>query len=145
VVVLSEDGLATLKLSRGTQVLAERPRQGDAEGQPLAPVSVRVMAMEVPLRADIAVVGLAYEFSPAGATLAPPASLTVRYNPHAYYPFAYQSVDCSQLHMAYFDEKGPLAPWLDVKMDSEAHSVTAEIDHLGTLIIFCEVFGMPIS
>ncbi len=136
--IVSEDGQAILQLSRGTKVL-------DALGQPLVPASIGVTAREPPLLGEIALVGLAYEFGPEGVTLTPPASLAVHYDPDAHYPFSYQDVDCSRLHMAYFAKKRWVAPWLAASVDREANTVTAEIDHLGTFIIFCEVFQPPIS
>jgi len=136
--IVSEDGLAILHLSSGTKVL-------DAQGQPLVPASIGVTAKEVPLLQEIALIGLAYEFSPEGARFSPPASLTVHYDPDAYYPFSCNDVDCGRIHMAYFAKKKWVAPWLAESVDREAHIVTAEIDHLGTIIIFCEVFRPPIS
>jgi hypothetical protein len=135
--VISQDGLALLSLPMGTTVL-------DANGQP--PVSITVTAKELPSRWDIALVGLAYEFGPNGTTLDPPASLTLRYDPKAYWPFSFQDVDCSQLHTAWVSSTGaPAVPWLEVSVDLNGHSVTTKIDHFGTLMLFCEVQGLPIS
>ena len=136
--VLSEDGLAVLRLSSETKVL-------DDGGRPLALASIRVTSREGPGQANIALVGRVYEFSPAGATLEPPASLTISYDPVAEYPFAYYNVDCLHVYMAYYDERGPVVPWLDAREDSRTHSVTTKVDHLGTFIIFCKASGWPIS
>jgi hypothetical protein len=135
--VVSPDGLAILDLPTGTKVL-------DAQGQP--PASITVTAKELPFRTDIAVVGLGYEFGPDGITLDPPVSLTVSYDPKAYWPFAFQDVNCGQFHMAWVSSSGaPVSPWLEVIADLNAHIVTTEIDHFGTVMLFCEVFGSPIS
>lgn len=135
--VVSQDGLALLHLLRGTNVL-------DANGQP--PTSVTVTARELPPHWDVALVGLAYEFGPNGTTLDPPASVTLSYDPTAYWPFAFQDVDCSQLHAAWVSGTGaPALPWLKVRMDLDAHTATAKIDHFGTLMLFCELHGFPIS
>jgi hypothetical protein len=155
--VVSEDGLAVLELPRGTKVL-------DAQGQPVADISVT--AGRLPLRTDAAWVGEAYEFGPEGATLDPPASLTISYDPWANYPFAYQDIDTGVVYLAYLDKNGPRRPALasekgvQVGLSSgfggavtpatggtggETPSVTAKIDHLGTLGLFCEVFSLPLS
>jgi hypothetical protein len=155
--VVSEDGLAVLELPRGTKVL-------DAQGQPVADISVT--AGRLPLRTDAAWVGEAYEFGPAGATLDPPASLTISYDPWANYPFAYQDIDTGVVYLAYLDKNGPRRPAMasekgvQVGLSSgfggpktpatggtggTSASVTAKIDHLGTLGLFCEVFSLPLS
>lgn len=138
--VWSREGLAVLTLSKGTKVL-------DVKGQPLSAITVTTKSS--PLRTDIAFVGSTYEFGPTGATLDPPASLTIRYNPSAYYPFDYQTqpstfrfqeIDISQVYMTYFGDKGPIRPALTSSPRSAA-SVTAKIDHLDTFILYCEVSG----
>jgi len=132
----SEDDLAVLSLARGTKVL-------DAQGQPLS--SVTVTARRLPLRIDAAWVGEAYEFGPAGATLDPPATLTINYDPRANYPFQmqgltypsfWQTIDARRVYLTYLAEEGPLHPPL-ASVDSPTASVTAKIDHLGTIILYC--------
>ncbi len=139
-VAISDDGLALLRLSQGSKVL-------DAQQQPLT--SIRVMAKELPLRNDIGLIGTGYEFGPAGATMNPPASLTFTFDPQAFYPFRYQDIDCSRIHMAYYlgDRSSPpwRVPWLDVSLDLTTHSATTKVDHLGTFILFCEVLREPQS
>ena len=137
--VISEDGLAVLGLARGTKVM-------DAQGRPLS--SVTMTARRLPLRTDAAWVGLAYEFGPEGATLDPPASLTINYNPRAYYPFQvhgltypsfWQNIDARRVYLTYLAEEGPLHPPLAV-VDSPTALVTAKIDRLGTIILYCALF-----
>ena len=155
--VVSDDGLAVLKVPRGTKVL-------DAQGQPLA--AITVTAMRLPLRDDAAWVGVAYEFGPEGATLDPPAPLTISYDPRANYPFTYQDIDTSLVYLAYLDKNGPRRPALASEKGVQlglssgfggpitpatggtggtSASVTAKIDHLGSLGLFCEVFSIPLS
>ena len=136
--VVSDDGLAVLTLARGTKVI-------DAQGQPLSSVTLATRALQ--LRVDIAVVSSAYEFGPEGAALDPPASLTIRYDPRANYPFRmqeltypafWQNIDASRVNLGYLAEKGPIPPLASV--DSPTASVTAKIDRLGTIILYCVVF-----
>lgn len=134
--VVSDDGLAVLKLPRGTRVL-------DAQGQPLA--SITVTSPKLPPATDtFARVGEGYEFGPEGATLDPPASLTINYDPHANFPFTYQDVDTMQVYLAYMGGKGPIRPPL-ASVDGETGSISAEIDHLGTMVLYCDVHYYPLS
>jgi hypothetical protein len=134
---VSLDGLALLDLPKGTEVL-------NAGG--LAILSITITPRDTPMRSDIAVVGLAYELGPEGTTLEPPATLTFAYDPTAYWPFAFLDVNCDQLHMSWVSSSGaPVYPWLDVIADSKTHRVSTKIDHFGTIMLFCEVFGLPIS
>jgi len=152
--VVSDDGMAVLKLPSGTKVL-------DAHGQP--PAAITVTATRLPLRTDSAWVGLAYEFGPAGATLDPPAPLTISYDPQANYPFAYQDIDTSLVYLAYLGEKGPMKPALASEKGVQvglasgfggastagtggtSASVSAKIDHLGAFVLYCEVYTIPLS
>jgi len=131
--VVSEDGLAVLRLPRGTRVL-------DAQGQP--PAAITVTATGLPGRMDAAWVGEAYEFSPEKVTLDPPAPLSISYDPNAYWPFRYQDVDTRQVYLTYYGEKGPLRPAL-ASVEHPTPSVTASVGHLGTFILFCEVNSWP--
>ena len=131
--VVSEDGLAILKLLRGTRVL-------DAQGQ--FPAAITVTATGLPRRVDAAWVGEAYEFRPEQVTLDPPAPLSISYDPRASWPFRYQDVDIRQVYMTYHDEKGPLRPAL-ASVEHPTPSVAANVGHLGTFILFCEVNSWP--
>jgi len=133
--VVSDDGLAVLTLPRGTKVL-------DAQGQPLA--AITVTARRLPFRDDVAWVGEAYEFGPAGATLDPPAPLAISYDPRANYPFAYEDIDTTVVYMAYLGGNGPVRPAL-ARVEGKTASITAKIDHLGAFVLFCDVFRPPVS
>ncbi|MBU2009650.1 MAG: hypothetical protein KJ624_07440 [Chloroflexi bacterium] len=133
----------------------------DAQGQPVADISMTVRRL--PLRTDAAWVGEAYEFGPAGATVDPPAPLTISYDPRANYPFAYQDIDTSLVYLAYLGENGPMKPALAREKGvqvglasgfggastdgtgSTSASVSAKIDHLGAYVLYCEVYTIPLS
>jgi hypothetical protein len=135
---ISDDGVAVLRLPKGTKV-------ADAQGKPVT--AITVSARQVPLQDNIAIAGMAYEFGPVGAVLDPPASVSIDFDTDAWYPFHYFGfdVDCSQMHMAFYSDGKDVSPWLRTSGGLETRSLTAEIDHLGTLIIFCETRGMPYS
>jgi len=134
--VVSQDGLAVLSLPRGTKVL-------DAQGQPLASITV-TFADILSVSATFARVGEGYKFGPEGATLDPPASLTINYDPHAAFPFTYQDVDTGRVFLAYYGKKGPIRPDL-ASVDGKAASISAKIDHLGIMVLYCEVHYYPLS
>jgi len=133
--VVSDDGLAVLSLPGGSKLL-------DAQGQPLTEITIT--ARSLPFRIDAAWVGKAYEFGPAGATVDPPAPLAISYDPRANYPFAYEDIDTTVVYMAYLGGDGPVRPPL-AKVDGKAASITAKTDHLGTFVLFCDVFRPPVS
>jgi hypothetical protein len=56
----------------------------------------------------------------------------------------FQDVDITHIYMAYFAANGPVGPWL-TSVEYPIPSVTASVDHLGTLMLFCEVFREPLS
>jgi hypothetical protein len=134
--LVSEDGLALLSLPRGTKVL-------DAGGEPVA--SIAVTLADIPPASDtFARVGEGYKFGPEGATLDPPVSLTISYDPHANFPFSYQDVYTSRVFLTYYGKNGPLRPTL-ASVDGETGSISAEIDHLGTMVLYCDVQYYPMS
>ena len=133
--VVSDDGNAILRLNSGTRVL-------DADGQPAA--SIAVTGVQLNVRRDVGIVGLAYEFLPAGATLDPPGTLSVIYDPGAYYPFKYLQPGLTytptwqnngRVYVAYMDQSGALSPFL-VSVDSSARSAAATLNYLGTIILY---------
>jgi hypothetical protein len=162
--VVSDDGLAVLELPKGTRVL-------DAQGQPLA--SVTVTSVDLPPASDTyALVGKGYKFGPEGATLDPPASLTISYDTLAVFPFGYQDVIKDKVYLAYWENNGPRRPplasekWVPLgepptaglgvsvgqlilgylgTVDSQTASVSAKIDHLGTFVLYCAVAYYPMS
>ena len=113
----------------------------DAKGQPLSSVTVTVRRLTQ--RTDIGYVGSAYEFGPQGATLDPPASLTINYNPRDYYPFQMPTVEPSRVYLTYLGEDGStIGPSL-ASVDRETASVTTKIDRLGTFILYCIYLRPP--
>ena len=126
--------MALLSLARGTKVV-------DAQGQPLSFVTLTVSKLTQ--RTDIGYVGSAYEFGPQGARLDPPASLIITFNPREYYPFQMPTIDPSRVYLAYLGEDGStIGPSL-TRVNRETGSVTAEIDHLGTFILYCIYTSPP--
>ena len=132
--VISEDRQAVLSLAKGTTVT-------DAQGHHLSSVTVTVRRLTQ--RLDIGYVGSSYDFGPQGATLDHPASLTISYNPTAYYPFQVETADPSRVYLTYLGEDGsPIRPGL-ANIDREAASVTAQVDSLQTFVLYCLFFRPP--
>ncbi len=138
---ISDDGVALIRLPKGTKVL-------DARGEPVS--AITVTATELSLRTDIGLVSrMAYTFSPEETTLDPPAALVFSFDPNAWYPFRMQDIDCAHMNMAYYlgEKSSPVwrVPWLNISVDQGAGAATAQINELGTFILFCQVFTMPVS
>jgi len=134
--LVSDDGMAILRLSKGTRVIAD--------GHLLD--SVTLTRVKMNLRADIGLVGLAYDFGPGGAILDPPGVLTVNYNPTAQYPFLYPQMmsgfptapiwtNNGRVYMAFVDGRGALSPSI-AAVSCSAGSATGMMDHLGTIILY---------
>ena len=131
--VVSDDGLAVLGLRTGTRVT-------DAQGKPVQSISVTTTRPQ--LRYDTAYVGSEYEFRPAGTTFDPPASITIRYDTRAYYPFLVEAADSGLVYLSYLSENGAVRPAL-AYVGRMIASVTAQIDHPGTFVLYCEFLKPP--
>lgn len=138
--VESDDGLATLQFPATAQAA------NDA-GNPVDPQAITLSAVEVGKRLEVAMVGLGYVIGPPGVVFSPPAVLTITYDPSANYPFKYFLADCEFMDLSYLDVPADrlVAPWPDSTRDREAHTMQAEVDHGGTVVIFCHVTAPPIS
>ncbi len=134
--LVSEDGLALLRLAKGTRVLDAQKRPGE---------SVQVTAWQPALRRDIAYAGQAYRFSPDGSPLNQPATLVLDFDPKVYYPFRFPGADCTHLHIAFLIDDVHVKPIQDAQVDQQTHSVTARIDHLGAFVLYCDVIAQPPS
>jgi hypothetical protein len=141
--ITSDDGLAVLRLPIDA-------RAQDSQGNPVPLETISITARDLwkspDVSQEIAVVGKGYVLSPEGATLEPPGSLTVTYDPTAEWPFSWDSNDCSEIHMAYhFDANFAAKSWLEARGDTETHSVTAQVDQLTMVVLFCVANTAPMS
>ncbi|MBA7677030.1 hypothetical protein ES703_85278 [subsurface metagenome] len=86
------------------------------------------------------IIGIAYDFTPAGATFDPPMELEIRYDPS----ILPADVAEKDLLIAYYDEEANKWLELDSTVDTVSNTVTAEVDHLTPFtIIGYEVVVAP--
>ncbi len=126
----SEDGNLTITILEGTTALGEdRKRLEDLE------VVVDKNPPTPPK--DTNVIGLAYDFGPAGATFDPPITLTWTYDPDDF------SGDVADLVLAYYDEE--VGEWIELPctVDPVNHTITASVAHFTTFAIIGTVSPIP--
>jgi hypothetical protein len=109
------DGKATLDITEGTKLL-------DSQNKPLSSLSAESVALLPPPPAETGIVS-AFDFEPQGATLSPPITLTVSYDPTALPP----GVAEEDLYIAYWDGSKWIA--LESTVDAPAHKVSARVSH----------------
>ena len=120
----SEDGNLTMTIPEGTIAL-------DKDGDPLDNLEA-VVDESLPSPPEGAhIIGLAYDFSPAGATFDPPITLEYTYDP-AEIP---EGVAETDLVLAYYDEGAGKWVTLDSTVDTATHTITASVSHFSTFAI----------
>jgi len=135
----SQDGNLTITISEGTIAL-------DEDGKRLETLGVVIDETPPDPPEDSSIIGLAYDFSPDGATFDPPITLTWSYDPEA----LPEGVAEEDLVIAYYDEAADEWVELDCVVDTANNIITAEVNHfttsaiIGTVPVGEEVVGVPI-
>jgi hypothetical protein len=120
----SSDGMVRINISKdtiGTNKL----------GQPLSRLTIREMTNPPALPADTCIVGLPYEFGPAGATFDPPVTLTIKYDPSR----LPEGVSENNLRIATWDAATQQWIKLECTVDIESNTITAYISHFSIYTI----------
>ncbi len=120
----SEDGALTLTIPEGT--IAR-----DENGDPLETLEAALDESPASPPEDAAVIGLAYDFGPDGATFDPPITITFSYDPDA----LPDGVAEEDLVIAYYDEAAGEWVELDSVVDAENNIVTAYVVHFTTFAL----------
>jgi hypothetical protein len=120
----SEDGNVELVFTRGIQA---KNRDGGA----LKSVSIKKMAEPPAAPADTSIIGLVYEFGPAGATFSPPITLTFHYDASG----LPQGMDENKLVLATWDETSGKWVELQCSVDTTNHTISVSIEHLSIYTI----------
>lgn len=76
IILVSQDRRATIKIPEGALAFG-------AQGQPLAFLEIRQAPQPNSLQPDNSLIGVAYDFGPDDATFAPPANISLGYDPAA--------------------------------------------------------------
>ena len=115
----SQDGMLTITITKGTISL-------DKYGKRLKRLEAAVDVSPPSPPEDAHIIGLAYGFSPEGATFDPPIALTWRYDPDALPVYVAEE----DLVIAYYDEDAGKWVELDSTVDTENNTITASVADL---------------
>jgi len=124
----SADGNLTITIPKDTVAL-------DKNGKRLASLEVAIDESPPDPPADANIIGLAYDFGPAGATFDPAISLTWSYDPDA----LPEGVAEADLVLAYYDEEATEWVELDGVVDTVNNTITASVAHFTTFAIIGSV------
>jgi hypothetical protein len=120
----SADGKMTITIPQGTKAL-------DKNGNPLTSMTAEVFANPPAPPANANIIGLAYNFLPAGATFVPPITFTWSYDPAAL-PAGIAEED---LVIAYYDATAGTWVELQCVVDTANNKITASVPHYTTFTI----------
>ncbi|MDD4985387.1 MAG: CARDB domain-containing protein [Dehalococcoidales bacterium] len=120
----SADGKLTITIPSGTKAL-------DRNGGPLTSLTARSQDNPPPPPESANIIGLAYDFSPAGATFNPPFTLTWQYDPAA----IPEGVAAEDLVIAYYDEESSKWVELQCMVNAETDTITASVEHFSTFAL----------
>ena len=126
----SQDSNLTITIPDGTTAL-------DQDGKRLEDLSITVNEDPPALPENSSVIGLAYNFEPAGATFNPPITLTWTYDPEDF------PGDVANLVLAYYGEE--TSEWIELPciVDPVTCTITASVDHFTTFAIIGFIPPMP--
>lgn len=122
----SPAGDLTITIPEGTMALG-------GDGEPLTVLTAEIMETPPPPPEDTAIIGLAYNFGPDGATFDPPLILTFTYDPDS----LPEGVSEEDLVIAFYDEEAGEWVSLVCVVDTENNTVTASISHFTTFALIC--------
>lgn len=117
----SKDGKLSLNFIKGTIAL-------DKNGNPIKSLEASVDTTPPNPPEDANIIGLAYDFGPAGATFNPPATLTWEYDPEELPEGAAEE----DLVLAFYDEETGEWVILECTVDIDNNVITASIAHFTT-------------
>jgi len=120
----SADGMLTVTIPAGTKAL-------DKDGHPLLTMTAAVFANPPAPPENAYIIGLAYDFLPAGATFDPPITFTWTYDPLTL-PTGVAEAD---LDIAYYDTATGTWIQLHGTVNTTTHTITAQVSHFTTFAI----------
>ena len=128
----SQDGNLTVTIPKRTTALGE-------DGKRLKTLEVAIDETPPDPPKDASIIGLTYNFGPAGATFDPPITFTWSYNPDA----LPEDVAEEDLILAYYDKVAGRWVELDCEVDTENNVITALVSHFTTFAIIGTVTPPP--
>jgi len=120
----SEDGNLTITIPEGTIAL-------DEDGEPLSGMTADVDPSPPDPPEGANIIGLAYDFGPAGATFEPPITLEYTYDPDE----IPEGVAEADLVIAMWDEEAGEWVELPCTVDPVTNTITASVSHFTTFAI----------
>ncbi|MDD5082422.1 MAG: choice-of-anchor D domain-containing protein [Dehalococcoidales bacterium] len=130
----SADGMLTVTIPKGTVMK-------NKNGKALHTLDMAVNDNPPPPPEDTNIIGLAYAFGPAGATFAPPFTLSFQYDPEA----LPEGVAAEDLVLAFYDEAAGEWVELECTVDTETHTVTALVSHFTDFALLGKVVPAAFS
>lgn len=128
----SADGELTITIPKGTKAL-------DKDGKPLSSLKIDVDPSPPDPPEDASIIGLAYDFGPAGATFEPPITLEYTYDPDT----LPEGVAEEDLVIAYYDKEAGKWVELECVVDTENNTITALVSHFTCFAIIARVTPAP--
>jgi hypothetical protein len=115
---------AELEICQGATALT-------VDGEALRAISLLRVAVAPAPPADCHIIGLAYDFGPAGATFNPPLTLTLQYDPAS----CPKGITQEDLVIAYYDAQAGKWVQLECTVDTTSHTITAQVSQLNLVAI----------
>ena len=128
----SPDGTLTMNIPKNTVIK-------DKNGRGLHTLNVAVNDNPPPTPEDKNIIGLTYDFEPAGATFNPPITLSFKYDPKT----LPEGIAEEGLVLAFFDKEA--GEWIELEctVDTENHTITALVSHFTDFAILGTVPPLP--
>ncbi len=120
----SSDAICKLNIPAGTIGL-------DKDLKPLTEITISAVQQLPPLPTGWNIIGLAYNFSPSGASFDPAVSLTFKFDPTT----LPENIDVNNLVLAYYDETTDQWVKLESVVDVTNNLITAKITHFTTFAL----------
>jgi len=130
---VSTDGLVTLRIAEGVVALTE-------DGKRLKEIEVWPVEQPPPLPEDRCIIGIAYDFTPEGATFDTPIEVEMHYDP-SHIP---SDIDEQNLTLAFYDEATGKWVELDSVVDTVGNTVTALVSHFTIFAIIGAITPLPL-
>jgi len=133
VIAKSADSKVTLNIPTG--VIGKT-----SAGGPLTRLDITPMDIPPAAPADKSIIGLAYDFGPAGATFNPPITVTFSYNP-ANIPAGVNEKDMT---IAFYDTvKGAWVVLEGIKVDPVTHTISGQASHFTAFTVISPAKAAP--
>ena len=126
--VTSADGTLTITIPAGTTAL-------DKYGNPISSLGAAIYTNPPPPPEGSYIIGLPYNFTPAGATFNPAITFEYTYDPDN----LPEGVVEGELTLAYYDTSTGSWVTLDCSVNTETHTITATVNHFTIFAVIASI------